>query len=142
MHVVFSTHQRELIISQKLEAFLHKHLTYLLKELECQPLAINGMPDHIHLLFQLNPNKSVSEIIKQVKGNSSHTINQSNLIENKFAWQTGYAAFSISESAVEKVKEYIFNQKEYHKKISFSDEYYKFLKAYHLEVTHDFNRGH
>src|SRR5436189_2355088 len=107
MHVVFSTHERNPIISQNFEAFLYRHLSHLLKEMECIPLAINGMPDHIHLLFQVNPNKSVAEIIKQVKGNSSHTINQSNLVENKFAWQTGYSAFSVSESVVEKVREYI-----------------------------------
>ena len=134
MHVVFSTHERAPIISTKLEAFLYRHLAHLLNEMECTPLAINGMPDHIHLLFQVNPNKSVSEIIKHVKGNSSHTLNQSSLVENKFAWQTGYAAFSVSESAVEKVQEYILNQKEHHKKDSFQDEFDKFLKAYKLET--------
>ena len=77
----------------------------------------------------------MAEIIKQVKGNSSHTINQSNLLENKFAWQTGYSAFSVSESVVEKVREYVLNQKEHHKKDSFQDEHEKFLKA------HDFSRG-
>jgi putative transposase len=133
MHVVFSTHERQPIISPRLEAFLHRHLGHLLKEMECTPLAINGMPDHIHLLFQLNPNKSIAEIIKNVKGNSSHTINQSNLVENKFAWQTGYAAFSVSESVVEKVREYILNQQEYHNKKSFQDEFESFLKAYKLE---------
>ena len=103
--------------------------------MECIPLAINGMPDHIHLLFQVNPNKSVAEIIRQVKGNSSHTVNQSNLVENKFAWQTGYAAFSVSESSVEKVQEYILNQREHHRKKSFQEEFEVFMKAYKLEVS-------
>lgn len=61
------------------------------------------MPDHIHCLFLLNPQKSISEVIKQIKGSSSHYINQNNLIADKFAWQTGYAAYSISESVVDKV---------------------------------------
>jgi putative transposase len=135
MHVVFSTHQRDPIISSKLEVFLYRHVSNLLKEMECVPLAINGMPDHIHLLFQMNPTKSVAEVIKHVKGNSSHTINQSNLTENKFAWQTGYSAFSVSESVVEKVREYVLNQKEHHKKDSFQDEFEKFLKAYKLETS-------
>jgi len=135
MHVVFSTYERQPIISPKLEAFLYRHLGHLLKEMECIPLAINGMPDHIHLLFQVNPNKSVAEIIRQVKGNSSHTVNQSNLVENKFAWQTGYAAFSVSESSVEKVQEYILNQREHHRKKSFQEEFEVFMKAYKLEVS-------
>jgi REP element-mobilizing transposase RayT len=135
MHVVFSTYERQPLITQKLEPFLHKHLGHLSKEMECIPLAINGMPDHIHILLNLNPNKSISEIVKQLKGNSSHTINQSNIIPEKFAWQTGYGAFSVSESAVGKVKEYIVNQKEHHGKISFQEEYEKFLLAYKFEMN-------
>jgi len=69
------------------------------------------MPDHIHCLFLLNPQKSISEVIKQIKGSSSHYVNQTNLISQKFAWQTGYAAYSVSESVLEKTFSYIQNQK-------------------------------
>jgi REP element-mobilizing transposase RayT len=72
---------------------------------------INGMPDHVHCLLLLNPNKAVTEIIKQVKGSCSHEINKQNIIKEKFAWQTGYAAYSVSESVLEKVFQYIKNQK-------------------------------
>lgn len=86
------------------------------------------MPDHIHCLFLLNPQKSISEVIKQIKGSSSHFINQSNLTHEKFSWQTGYAAYSVSESVIEKVFLYIQNQKEHHQKKTFQQEYDGFLK--------------
>ena len=92
------------------------------------------MPDHVHCLFLLNPQKSISEVIKQIKGSSSHFINQSNLAIGKFAWQTGYGAFSVSESVVEKVYRYILNQKKHHQKKSFQQEYDAFLKLYGFEA--------
>jgi putative transposase len=88
------------------------------------------MSDHIHCFFNLNPQKSIAEIIKQVKGSSSHFINQNNLILAKFAWQTGYAAFSVSESVINKVYEYIKNQKQHHQKKTFQQEFDDFLKVY------------
>ena len=93
---------------------------------------INGMPDHIHCLFVMSPQKSIAEIIKQVKGSSSYFINQNNLIPEKFSWQTGYAAYSVSESIVEKVFLYIKNQRQHHEKKSFQQEYNEFLKLYGL----------
>lgn len=77
----------------------------------CPVRIINGMPDHVHSLFRLNRQMSVADVIKYVKGGSSHSINQEDLIINKFSWQTGYAAFSVSESILEKVYWYIYNQK-------------------------------
>ena len=91
------------------------------------------MPDHVHCLFLLNPSKSVAEVIKQIKGSSSHLINQRNLILEKFAWQTGYASFSVSQSALEKVFQYIKNQKTHHQNKSFDQEYEKYLKLYGFE---------
>lgn len=91
------------------------------------------MPDHIHCLFLLSPQKSIAEVIKQIKGSSSHYINSNDVINDKFSWQTGYAAFSVSESAVEKVFLYIQNQKEHHRKKTFQEEYENFLKLYKIE---------
>ncbi len=130
MHVVFSTFERRPIISKNLEPFLHKHLWHLLNEIECIPLAINGYNDHVHVLFLLHPTKSIAEVLKQLKGNSSHTINQSNIIAEKFSWQTGYAAFSVSESQVGRVKAYIDNQKAHHQQRSFQNEVEDFIKVY------------
>jgi len=94
------------------------------------------MPDHIHCLFLLNPTKSIAEIIKQIKGTSSHYVNQNNLIAEKFAWQTGYAAYSVSESGVDKVYEYIKNQKKRHQKKTFEQEYDNFIKLHGFDTNH------
>ena len=102
------------------------------EELGCPVRIINGMPDHVHCLFLLNPKKSVAEIMKQIKGSSSHFINQSNFIEQRFSWQTGYASFSVSQSVVEKTFKYIKNQKEHHAKKTFQQEYDGFLELHGL----------
>ncbi len=88
------------------------------------------MPDHVHCLFLLNAQKSIAEIIKQVKGSTSHWINEQNSIPEKFAWQTGYAAYAVSESLLEKVYRYIVNQKEHHRKKTFLQEYTAFIKLH------------
>ena len=88
------------------------------------------MPDHLHCLFLLSPQTSINDVIKQIKGSSSYYINQNNLMIEKFAWQTGYAAYSVSESVIERVFQYIKNQKTHHQKKTFDQEYEDFLKLY------------
>ncbi|MCH5717566.1 transposase [Niabella hibiscisoli] len=92
------------------------------------------MPDHVHCLFLLNREKSIAEVIKQIKGSSSHFINQNDFINEKFAWQTGYAAYSVAESALNSVFQYIQNQKNHHQKQSFDNEYLQLLKLYGFET--------
>lgn len=132
IHAIWATKERMPLVQSKIEQKLYSFITDQLREQGCPVRIINGMPDHIHCLFLLNPKKSIAEVIKQIKGSSSHFVNQNNLIVEKFAWQTGYASFSISESAVEKVFEYIKNQKQHHLKKSFQEEYEGFLKLYGL----------
>ena len=91
------------------------------------------MPDHVHCLFLLNSQKSISEIVKQVKGSTSHWVNEQNIILEKFAWQTDYAAYSVSESQLEKVFGYIKNQKAHHTKTTFQMEYDEFIKLHGLQ---------
>jgi len=86
-----------------------------------------------HSLFLLNPQRGVADIIKQVKGSTSHYINEQDLIKEKFAWQTGYAAYSVSESVLEKVFNYIANQKKHHQKTTFLEEYDEFIKLHGFE---------
>ncbi len=86
----------------------------------------------------LSPQKSIAEVIKQIKGSSSHFMNQNHLIAEKFAWQTGYAAYSVSESVVDKVFQYIKNQKQHHTKKTFQQEYDEFVKLYGLDNEKEF----
>lgn len=133
IHAIWSTKERLPLISTNIEHKIHQFLSEQLRELGCPVRIINGMSDHIHCLFLLNPQKTIVEIIKQIKGSSSHFINQNNLITDKFAWQTGYAAYSVSESTVEKVYKYIKNQKTHHQKKTFTQEYEEFLKLFGFE---------
>jgi len=109
IHAIWSTKGRIPLISSSIEQKVYPFISEQLREKGCPARLINGMPDHIHCLFLLNSQKSISELIKQIKGSSSHWINQNNLISEKFAWQTGYASYSVSESVVEKVYQYIKN---------------------------------
>ncbi len=118
------------MIHQNIEHGVYQFIRDQLQELGCSVSIINGMPDHIHCLFLLNPQKSIAEVIKQIKGSSSHFINQNNLVSEKFSWQTGYAGYSVSESVVERVNQYIKNQKEHHQKKTFLQEYDEFIKLY------------
>ena len=133
IHAIWSTKDRQPLIHSSVEAKIHNYLSQHLKEIGCPVKAINGMPDHIHALFMLNPQRSIAEVIKQVKGNSSHFINQNNIISLKFAWQSGYAAYSVSESVIDKIYYYIQNQKVHHQKKSFQQEYQEFLRLYGFE---------
>ena len=132
LHVVFSTKNRYHLITPKVEQRIYSHMREQLIENGCPVRIINGMPDHVHLLFLQNPKKAVIDLIKQVKGNTSHWINEQNLIDDKFGWQTGYAAYSVSESQKERVFNYIRNQKKHHAKKSFVEEYKAFVSAHSL----------
>ena len=134
IHAIWATKERLPLLHQNSEQKVYSFIAEQLRELGCPVRIINGMPDHIHCLFLLNPQKSVADVIKQIKGSSSHYINENNIIPDKFSWQTGYAAYSVSESVVEKVFKYIKNQKEHHQKKTYQQEYEEFLKLYGLET--------
>ena len=133
IHAIWSTKERFPLINSNVEKVLYPFIVEQFKELGCPVRIINGMPDHIHCLFLLNPQKTIVEIIKQIKGSSSHYINQQNNLCDKFAWQTGYAAYSVSESGVDRVYEYIFKQKEHHQKRSLQAEYDELIKLHNLQ---------
>jgi putative transposase len=123
IHAIWSTKYRQELINPTIEKKLFQFMSDQFREQGCSVRIINGMPDHVHCLFRLCREKSISQVIKQVKGSSSHFVNQNNLIPEKFSWQTGYAAYSVSESIRERVFHYINNQKLHHLKKSFSQEY-------------------
>jgi len=130
IHAIWATKYRQPMIHRSVENNIYQFIAEQLRAQGCPVRIINGMPDHIHCLFLLSPQKSIAEVIKQIKGSSSHFINQTNLIVEKFSWQTGYAAFSVSASIVEKVFHYIKNQKQHHKKKKFDQEYEEFIALY------------
>lgn len=130
---VFAVKYRERIISEKWEDRLHRHIISIIQNNGHKVLAINSAKDHIHIFIGLNPKQSISELMKQVKGDSSEWINKEKLTLGKFSWQQGYGAFSYSREHIDHVVNYILNQKEHHKVESFRDEYIKLLEEFNID---------
>lgn len=133
IHAIWATKERLPLISFSVEQKIYNLMYNEFEKMACKARIINGMPDHIHCLFLLNSQKAVADVIKQIKGGTSHYINSEELIKEKFSWQSGYAAYSVSESQQEKVYQYIKNQKQHHLKKSFEEEYNEFLEKFGFE---------
>ncbi|MCE1165994.1 MAG: IS200/IS605 family transposase [Bacteroidetes bacterium] len=134
IHLVFSTKERIPLITDSFEKKLYSHIERKLSfEFDCIPEAINGMGEHIHAFFRMSGKHSLENIVKNLKGESSHWINQNGFLRERFAWQTGYCAFSISVDKVEVVKKYVRNQKKHHEKKSFLEEYKEFMRIYGIK---------
>ncbi|MNP95764.1 Transposase IS200 like protein [compost metagenome] len=132
IHAIWATKNRQELIDFSIEKNLYDFIRQELIELGCPVRIINGMPDHVHVLFLQNPQKTITDIVKQIKGSSSHFINRGEFILEKFAWQTGFGAFSVSESQLNAVYNYIKNQKQHHLKKNGQDEFDEFVKLHGL----------
>jgi REP element-mobilizing transposase RayT len=130
---VFAVQNRQSLIHRNWKDELYKYITGIIQKYDHKVLQINGMPDHIHILFGMRPTQSLSDLMKFVKQDSSKWINSKALVNGKFSWQTGYGAFSYSKSDVQNVIYYIKNQEEHHRKASFKEEYLKLLKEFDIE---------
>jgi len=128
VHAIWTTKDRIELIPAINEGKIFQFMRNELNKMNCEVNIINGMSNHIHCLFQLDHQKCIANVIKQIKGSSSHFINTNNLTTAKFSWQVGYSSFSVSQSMVERVEAYIRNQKQHHQKVSFEEEYNSFLK--------------
>ena len=135
MHVqiVYAVKFRQGLIQPDWEAELYKYTTGIIQKFDHKMLAINGMPDHVHILIGLRPKQAVSDLVQKIKANSSKWINEQGFLKHRFEWQEGYGAFTYTKSHVPKVIEYIRNQKEHHKKVTFREEYLKFLNWAEIE---------
>ena len=134
IHALFGTKDGLPLINETLENRLYTHIKYELDAMHNPIGIINGIENHIHILFLLNQGYALKDVIKNVKGESSHWINHNNLSEAKFSWQIGYTAYSVSESNFKKVETYIANQKLIHKKLSFKEEYKLLMKKHGLPL--------
>ncbi|MFH1198465.1 MAG: IS200/IS605 family transposase [bacterium] len=136
IHGIFGTKDRAKLILPEYEKNLHAEIQNSIEmSFESKVRIINGTEDHVHILFLLSPNFCVRDIFKNIKGGSSHWWNQQNYSQIKFAWQTGYGAFSVSESKLRDVEKYIRNQKEHHRKITYQEEVELFVKKYGIEFV-------
>lgn len=130
---IFAVKYRNGLIQPTFKAELYQYISGILKPHNHKLLAINGMSDHIHIFIGMRPTQSISDLMQDIKGNSSKWINEKSFLKVRFEWQEGYGAFSYSKSHVNNVIDYIKNQEEHHKKESFIAEYLKFLKVFEIE---------
>ncbi|MCO5232559.1 MAG: IS200/IS605 family transposase [Chitinophagales bacterium] len=133
IQVVFAVKGRENLINNVWKDDLHKYIAGIIKGKEQKSIIVNGMPDHIHAFIGLRPSMSVSDLVRDIKNNSSKWINENRLIKGKFQWQEGYGAFSYSHSQIENVYNYILDQEEHHKQKTFKEEYVEFLRKFEIE---------
>lgn len=138
IQAVFAVQNRESVIRKEWKDELYRYITGIIQNHNHKVLAINGMPDHIHILFGMRPTQSLSDLMQDIKGDSSKWINSKRFVDSKFSWQEGYGAFSYSKSHVDNVIEYIRNQEEHHKKRKFLDEYLVMLRKFEV----DFNEAY
>jgi REP-associated tyrosine transposase len=138
VHVVFSTKHRADLIKPEIEQELFAFMAGIVKNKESRLLAANGTANHIHLLISLSKNIALSSLIQELKKSTSKWIKTRVTGLNEFHWQDGYAAFSIGESNVVALKQYIARQKEKHQKKSFESEVIEFLKKYGIEYDETF----
>jgi REP element-mobilizing transposase RayT len=133
-HLVFSTKERFPFLSDEtVRQDMHKYLAKVLKENNCPTLLVGGVSDHVHSLFVLSKNHSIADIVWAIKRSSSKWVKSQEPNLRKFHWQEGYGAFSVSQSDVERVQQYILNQEIHHRRKTFKDEFRGFLKKYEID---------
>ena len=138
VHVIFSTRHREALITPEIEAELFAYMGGILKNRESRLLDAGGTANHVHLLISQSKNIALSSLMKDVKKDSSSWIKTKGIVFRNFHWQDGYGAFSIGESNIPALKQYIATQKEHHRKRSFQEELIQFLPAYGLQYDERF----
>ena len=130
---VFAVKHRDGLIHASFKDELYQYISGIIKNNNHKLLAINGMPDHVHVLVGMRPTQSVSDLLQDIKGSSSKWINDKKFLRVRFEWQEGYGAFSYAKSEVNSVIRYIQNQEEHHRTKSFREEYLMMLKDFDVE---------
>ena len=138
LHIVFHIKSSSPLIADEHIERMHEYIGQLVNTTGCQVIRVGGINDHVHIVCLLSKSESVAHLVEEVKRNSSRWIKTIAPNYKHFAWQGGYAAFSVSQSVVDKTVEYVRNQREHHKKQSFRDEYLAFLKLYNVDYDEQY----
>ena len=133
IHLVFSTKNRESFITPEIEPELHAYMSAIFRECQSSSLLVGGTRDHIHALFMLARTWTIANLVEEIKTSSSKWLKTKGREFRNFHWQSGYGAFSIGQSQVQRVKAYIANQKEHHRRQGFQDELRALLQKYEIE---------
>lgn len=138
IHVIFAVKNRIGLIRNEWKDELYKYIVGIIQANKHRLLAINGMPDHVHVFFGMRPTQSLADLMQDIKGSSSKWINDRKLVRGRFEWQEGYGAFSYSKSQMANVIAYIRNQEIHHGKRSFLEEYKDFLEKFQVEYKEQY----
>jgi len=131
-HVIFSTKNREAFLTEACRDEMHAYLVGVLNKVDCPSLRVGGVADHVHLFFRLSRTATIAKLVETLKTSSSKWIKTKGCEFAGFHWQSGYGAFSVSQSDADAVVAYIKNQPAHHEKISFQEEYRRFLIRYKI----------
>jgi len=132
VHIVFSVKGRQNLIQKSWKDELHKYICGIVNGKDQKVYAIGGMADHIHLLVSIKPTISISDLVRDIKANSSKWINEKQYVVGKFQWQEGFGAFSYGQSQLDIVITYINNQEQHHEQKTFKDEYMELLQRFNI----------
>ncbi|GGD85023.1 IS200/IS605 family transposase [Planktosalinus lacus] len=138
VQIVFAVQGRVSLIRSAFEDELYKYITGIIQNRKHKMLAINGMPDHIHIFLGLHPSDSISDLVREIKKASNAFMNERRFSNYPFQWQSGYGAFTYKRSDIDTVVNYVLNQKEHHRKKSFKEEYIEFLKEFEIEYKEQY----
>lgn len=133
LHLIFHIKTTSVLMSEPDWEHIHAYMTSILNDMGCKSICVGGTNDHIHALFLLSRDVTISKVVEDVKRHSSRWIKTISPAYAHFEWQGGYAMFSVSQSVVENAIKYIRSQKEHHRKMTFAEEYLRFLKEYGVE---------
>ncbi len=132
IHIIFAVNGRMALIRDDFRESLHKYISGIIANKGHKLLAINSVKDHIHIFIGLNPKAALSDLVRDIKNNSTAFINKNNWVQGKFSWQTGFGAFSYSRSQIDNVIRYIQDQEKHHRERSFKAEYMELLKKFSI----------
>lgn len=135
IQIVFSVNGRGNLLQKEWRSELYKYIAGIITNKEQKSIIVNGMPDHVHVFVGLKPSMAISDLVRDIKNNSSNFINDRKFVRGRFSWQEGYGAFSYAHSQVGTVFKYILNQEEHHKRKTFKEEYLDFLKKFNVEFN-------
>jgi len=138
LHLVFAVQNRQSLIQPEWQEELFKYITGIIQNNGHKLIAINGIPNHLHIAVGYKAHQLIPDLLQDVKGCSSKWINEKRFVRGKFNWQSGYGAFSFSHSHIDRVVKYIANQEQHHKKKHFREEYIDLLKKYDLPYNEKF----
>ena len=133
IHIVFAVKGRQNLIPKAHQTELHGYIMGIITNKKQTVIQINSMPDHIHILVGITPDTSVSDLVRDIKANSSKFINQKRWVMGRFEWQVGFGAFSYSRSQLDDLVKYIKNQEKHHRRKTFREEYLEILKRFNVD---------